>query len=108
MNIKITSGELNNWGHDGESNEFPTSYLLEVKFHDDRFVAAFTTKDLKATQNGETLNSFYIESESDLLESFESKLEDEDVTKDILAYCEKIWKDYYGNNGVYNYLGEKI
>ena len=108
MDIKITSGELNNWDHDEECNEIPTSYLLEFKFHDEDFVAGFTTKDLKAAQNGETLYSCYAETESDLLDSFESKLEDEEVATEVLSYCKNIWEDYATNEGIYNYLGEKL
>ena len=108
MDIKITSGELNNWKHDGGCYEIPTTYLLGFKFHDEDFMAYFTTANLKAAQDGEPLDSSCAETYSDLLYSFMVKLEDEDVTKEVLSYCKKIWKECLTNVGVYNYLGEKL
>ena len=68
----------------------------------------FTTTILKAAQDGEPLDSSCAETYSDLLDSFMVKLEDEDVTKEVLSYCKKIWKECLTNDGVYNYLGEKL
>jgi hypothetical protein len=108
MDIKITDGIVINWEHDEAFNEIPSTYTLKFKFHDEYFKAVFTTTELKAAQDGEPLYYGYAETYSDFLDSFNSKLEDEDVAKEVLEYCKKIWEKAISNVGVYNFIGEKI
>src|SRR5574344_260284 len=107
-NIEITKGELYNWDCDNESNVFPEVYMIWFKFHNEEIMSAFSTKGLKKYKENEYLTDCYAETKSDLLSSFEDKLEDDEVANYICQYCEEIWKKDNDNVGIYNYLGSKI
>lgn len=105
-NIKITSGELAicDWGD--INNCIPIMYVLCFIFNNESFIVGFNVRYLKDAKNGETLYCCYSESDSDIMDSFESNITD--IKFEILTYCENIWKQYENHNNIYNYLGEKL
>ena len=109
MKIKIISGSLYNWCFDNEISEvIPDAYKLTISFHDEIFTAYFSVKDLLNYKKDETLYSCFTSTESDLLDSFENKIEnDEDTSKEIFNYCDYIWKNDSDFNKYYNFLGER-
>lgn len=108
-NLVIVNIELNNFKLDNIGEEVPVSYTVVFKFHGEEILAIFTVEKInKFLSCNEYLDSSYCETKSDLLDSFECKLEDQNVADTICSECQKYWRDYNGNIGRYNYLGNKI
>jgi hypothetical protein len=103
--LEIIDGYLYDWETKNES-PIPNKYALFFSFHGEEVKAAFSTKELRVFKEGGYLECSFAETESDLLDSFEAKLEEDEVAEEICKYCETLWKDTFNEaSKKYNYLG---
>ena len=107
-NLEIINGDLNDYKLNEKGIIIPDSYTLVFKFYGEEIQAIFTVKSLSAFIDGEYLECDYAETTSDLLSSFEDKLEEKEVGKEICNYCRNLWKDFSSDSDIYDYLGGKI
>lgn len=101
-NLNCVQCELNNWDYDKDGLMFPIAYELTFKFHETDVTAYVTTKEL---QNDSPYVEFSrVETDGDLLESFESVFENNEFKGKVRTICKNCWEDNL-NSGDYDYKG---
>lgn len=104
-NLHCVHCELVNWNYDKDDKKFPILYELTFKFYGTDVTACITTKEL---QNGGPYVRFAIvETDGELLESFEEVFEDNKFRDKVCKVCENCWNNNLDSND-YNYKGELI
>lgn len=104
-NLHCVHCELNNWNYDENDQKFPISYELTFKFYGTDVTACITAEEL---QNGEHYVRFAIvETDGELLESFEEVFEDNEFRDKVCKVCENCWNNSLDSN-TYNFKGELI
>lgn len=88
-NITLLYGELNNWEYDENDVQYPIMYYLVFKFYGHEYEAYFPHKRL---QDGDSEPAL-LTGHSELLYSFDRKLEDGDFLEEIKQACADIWAD---------------
>lgn len=102
-NLNCVHCELNNWNYDKDGQKFPISYELTFKFYGTDVTAYITDYEL---QNGGPYVEFAsIETDGELLDSFERVFENNEFRDKVCKVCEDCWNDCLDSNG-YNYKGE--
>ena len=102
-NLDCVYCELNNWDYDEDGQKFPISYELTFKFYGTDVTAYITTEEL---QNKEPYVEFAaIETDGELLESFEQVFENNEFKDKVCKVCEDCWNDWLDSDN-YNYKGE--
>ena len=102
-NLNCVHCELNNWDYDKDGQRFPISYELAFKFYGTDVTAYITSDEL---QNGGPYVEFaFIETDGELLDSFERVFENNEFQDKVCKVCEDCWNDCLDSNG-YNYKGE--
>ena len=104
-NLYCINCELIHWGYDENGRKFPISYELTFTFYGTDVTACITTEEL---QNGEHYVRFAIvETDGELLESFEEVFEDNKFRDKVCKVCENCWNNSLDSN-TYNFKGELI
>lgn len=102
-NLYCVHCELNDWNYDEYGLKFPISYELIFKFYGTDVTAYITTEEL---QNEEPYVEFtVIETNEELLESFEEAFEENEFRDKVCKVCEDCWNDWLDSTD-YNYKGE--
>ena len=104
-NLYCINCELIHWDYDEYGQKFPISYELTFTFYGTDVTACITTEEL---QNGEHYVRFAIvETDGELLESFEEVFEDNKFRDKVCKVCENCWNNNLDSND-YNYKGELV
>ena len=104
-NLYCVHCELIHWDYDKDGQKFPISYELTFKFYGTDVTACITTEEL---QNGEHYVRFAIvETDGELLESFEEVFEDNEFRDKVCKVCENCWNNSLDSN-TYNFKGDLI
>ena len=104
-NLYCINCELIHWDYDENGQKFPISYELTFTFYGTDVTACITTEEL---QNGEHYVRFAIvETDGELLESFEEVFEDNEFRDKVCKVCEDCWNNSLDSN-TYNFKGELI
>ena len=102
-NLNCIYCELIHWDYDKDDQKFPISYGLTFEFYGTDVTAYVTTEEL---QNGGPYVKFVtIETDGELLDSFEQVFENNEFRDKVCKVCEDCWNDYLDSNS-YNYKGE--
>ena len=102
-NLDCVYCELNYWDYDEDGQKFPISYELTFKFYGTDVTAYITTEEL---QNEEPYVEFAaIETDGELLESFEQVFKNNEFRDKVCKVCEDCWNDWLDSDN-YNYKGE--
>ena len=102
-NLYCVHCELNDWNYDEYGLKFPISYELTFKFYGTDVIAYITTEEL---QNEEPYVEFaVIETDGELLESFEQVFENNEFRDKVCKVCEDCWNNWLDSDN-YNYKGE--
>ena len=96
--------ELHHWDFDSEGNKYPISYVLHCKFHKTDVFAVIHTSELQSIS--EFVKFEYVNTNSDLLASFEDVFLVNDLKDVIRSICRKCWNSEL-DSIVYDYLGFK-
>ena len=102
-NLYCTNCELIHWNYDKDGQKFPISYKLTFKFYDTDVTAYITTKELQS--KGPYVEFVVIETNGELLESFEEVFENNEFRDKVCKVCEDCWNDWLDSTD-YNYKGE--
>lgn len=101
-NLYCVYCELIHWDYDENGRKFPISYELTFRFYDTDVIAYITTEEL---QNGGLYVHFaIIETNGELLESFEEVFENNEFRDKVCKVCENCWNDCLDSNN-YDYKG---
>ena len=101
-NLYCVYCELIHWDYDENDRKFPISYELTFRFYDTDVIAYITTEEL---QNGGPYVHFaIIETNEELLESFEKVFENYEFRDKVCKVCENCWNDCLDSNN-YDYKG---
>lgn len=104
-NLYCINCELIHWDYDENGQKFPISYELTFTFYGTDVTACITTEEL---QNGEHYVRFAIvETDGELLESFEEVFEDNEFRDKVCKVCEDCWNNSLDSN-TYNFKGDLI
>ena len=104
-NLYCINCELIHWAYDENGRKFPISYELTFTFYGTDVTACITTEEL---QNGEHYVRFAIvETDGELLESFEEVFEDNEFRDKVCKVCEDCWNNSLDSN-TYNFKGDLI
>ena len=99
-NLYCVYCELIHWDYDENDRKFPISYELTFRFYDTDVIAYITTEEL---QNGGPYVHFaIIETNGELLESFEEVFEDNEFRDKVCKVCENCWNNSLDSN-TYNF-----
>ena len=102
-NLNCINCELIHWDYDENGQKFPISYELTFTFYDTDVTACITTEEL---QNGGPYVHFaIIDTDEELLESFEKVFENNEFRDKVCKVCEDCWNDWLDSTD-YNYKGE--
>ena len=102
-NLYCVNCELIHWNYDKDGQKFPISYELTFKFYGTDVIAYITIEEL---QNGGPYVEFVsIETNEELLDSFEQVFENNEFRDRVCKVCENCWNDYLDSTN-YNYKGE--
>ena len=102
-NLYYVNCELIHWDYDKDGQKFPISYELTFKFYGTDVIAYITNEEL---QNGGPYVEFVsIETNEELLDSFEQVFENNEFRDKVCKVCENCWNDYLDSTN-YNYKGE--
>ena len=102
-NLYCINCELIHWDYDENGKQFPISYGLTFTFYGTDVTAYITTKEL---QSKEPYVEFaVIETDRELLESFEQVFENNEFLYKVCKVCEDCWNNCLDNTD-YNYKGE--
>ena len=102
-NLYCVHCELIHWDYDENDRKFPISYELTFKFYGTDVTAYITSEEL---QNERPYVEFVsIETNGELLESFEKVFENNEFRDKVCKVCEDCWNDCLDSND-YNYKGE--
>ena len=102
-NLYCVNCELIHWNYDKDGQKFPISYELTFKFYGTDVIAYITNEEL---QNGGPYVEFVsIETNEELLDSFEQVFENNEFRDRVCKVCENCWNDYLDSTN-YNYKGE--
>ena len=104
-NLNCVHCELNNWDYDKDGLMYPVAYELTFKFYGTDVTAYIEAKELQNDAEG-TFTS--VETNGELLTSFEEVFENHDYFKDkVREICKKCWENSLNSND-YDYQGLKL
>lgn len=101
-NLNCVYCGLNNWGYDKNDQKFPVSYELAFKFYGTDIIAYVTADELRCDSKYVEFAS--IETNGDLLASFEQLFENNEFKDKVETVCKKCWDNSLNSNG-YDYKG---
>ena len=102
-NLYCIHCELIHWDYDKNGQEFPISYELTFTFYGTYVTACITTEELQ--NEGHYIHFAIVETDGELLESFEEVFEDNEFRDKVCKVCENCWNNCLDSN-YYNYKGE--
>lgn len=104
-NLTCVHCELNNWDYDNNGSRFPIAYELTFKFYGTDVTAYINAEELQNDAEG-TFAS--VETNGELLSSFEEVFEEHDYFKDkVRKVCRDCWEDELDSTN-YDYQGIKL
>ena len=104
-NLTCVHCELNNWDYDSEGCKYPIAYELAFKFYGTDVTAYIKAEELQNDAEGAFVS---VETNGELLSSFEEVFEDNDFFKNkVRKVCENCWEDELDSND-YDYQGLKL
>ena len=104
-NLNCINCELIHWDYDENGKQFPISYGLTFTFYGTDVTAYIITEEL---QNGGPYVHFaIIDTDEELLKSFEKVFENNEFRDKVCKVCENCWNNNLDSND-YNYKGELI
>ena len=104
-NLNCVHCELNNWDYDKDGLMYPIAYELTFKFYGTDVTAYITAEELQNDAEGAFAS---IETDGELLTSFEEVFEDHDYFRDkVREVCKECWEDNLNSND-YDYQGLKL
>jgi hypothetical protein len=102
-NLNCIHCELNNWDYDDDCLKYPIAYELTFKFYGTTITAYISAEELQ--EDGTFAK---IETDGELLASFEEVFEDHDYFKDkVRKVCKDCWENELDSND-YDYQGLKL
>jgi hypothetical protein len=104
-NLNCVQCELNNWDYDKDGLMFPIAYELAFKFYGTDVTAYVTTRELQ--KESAYVEFSRVETDGDLLSSFEELFEDNEFKSKVENICKDCWEDNL-NSGDYDYKGVKL
>ena len=102
-NLNCINCELIHWNYDKDDHKFPISYELTFKFYGTDVTAYITSEELQ--NKGSYIKFASIETNEELLDSFEQVFENNEFRDKVCKVCENCWNDCLDSNN-YNYKGE--
>ena len=103
-NLECTFCELYSWDYDENGYRYPTIYELVFEFYGTKITAWINATELQDNSEGAFSQ---IETNGELLTSFEEVFDDYDNFKDkVREVCKKCWEEELDTND-YNYQGLK-
>jgi len=104
-NLNCVHCELNNWDYDKDGLMYPIAYELAFKFYGTDVTACITAEELQNDAEGAFAS---VETDGELLTSFEEVFEDNDYFRDkVREVCKECWDDNLNSND-YDYQGLKL
>ena len=98
-NVLLVCGDLNNRGYkevddseEYDSIPYAKCFELTFKFYDCDFTAYFSQSNIEK----DCFEPISLEGSGDLFDSFNQKMEDEEIKDDIKTACETIWTESLG------------
>ena len=104
-NLYCVYCELIHWDYDENGRKFPISYELTFRFYDTDVTACITIEELQ--NGGHYVRFAIVETDGELLESFEKVFENNEFRDKVCKICENCWNNSLDSNN-YNYKGELI
>ena len=104
-NLTCVHCELNNWDYDSNGGRFPIAYELTFKFYGTDVTAYINAEELQNDAEG-TFAS--VETNGELLSSFDEVFEEHDYFKDkVRKVCKDCWENELDSTN-YDYQGIKL
>ena len=104
-NLNCVHCELNEWDYDKNGLMYPVAYELTFKFYGTDVTAYIEASELQNDAEGAFAS---VETDGELLTSFEEVFEDHDYFKDkVREVCKECWEDNLNSND-YDYQGLKL
>ena len=104
-NLNCTNCELFNWDYDKDGLMYPIVYELAFKFYGTDVIVRIRAEELQNDAEG-TFDS--METDGELLTSFEEVMDDHNYFRDkVKEVCKKCWEESLDSND-YDYKGLKL